>query len=41
MILFLAKMVVRFSAVGNEWARIKQKTMTDKPFVRQLLKCKM
>ncbi len=36
-----AKMGVGFSAVGNQWARIKTRALSDKGFAKQLLKCKV
>jgi DNA-directed RNA polymerase specialized sigma subunit len=35
------RMGVGFSAVGNQWARIKAKMAKDKAFGKRLLKCKM
>ncbi len=35
------RMGVGFSAVGNQWARIKTKMAKDRAFAKRLLKCKM
>jgi REP-associated tyrosine transposase len=35
------KMGVGFSAVGNQWSRIKVRLTKDREFARRLLKCKM
>jgi REP element-mobilizing transposase RayT len=35
------RMGVGFSAVGNQWARIKVKVAKDRSFAKRLLKCKM
>ena len=35
------RMGVGFSAVGNQWARIKAKMAKDRAFAKRLLKCKM
>ncbi len=35
------RMGVGFSAVGNQWARIKVKVAKDRAFAKRLLKCNM